>query len=583
MAELKNIRIAVSGVYSYAREEVAPMLHLPLPGMGAPEWVKDKQEYKVYRPATVLEAAKDKFKMLPLTHHHPNQAVNGQNFQKYAQGYTGENPWVDWIQEKSEVGIRSTLMIYDDEALDAYNRGEIQLSPGYVAEFAWQKGTAPDGQEYDIIMKEIKDVNHLALLPYGRGGAEAVVLDGRRTIFDEVRETLDVKYEIGHISHRKDGLYKKVAENEYKLVETTETKSPGPEKDIDGVEVQEVKSLLDLTDEDFYNRNNSFKLPPIKTKVWTDKFKDNKPVLLKKRINDKQQKDHTNFIGKDREIINNALTSTDQIFHCKHNTKPFYYSIVKNGDRYDVVNIDTDPNKPYNEIVDWRRVYAKDIERMKRQEIKNNTPAGGQSHITGDQMVVARSAVLNSDLQDVVDYIIAQDQKKVKSIFDLVKEAQTGSIFDLVRNPLVRDSLTWSGHKLQGRRKWNGLDISIENRKGSVRKGTDPDGHEWAITMKHPYGYIRGTEGTDGDHLDCYLGEHEDAPQVFIIHQNNPDTGKYDEDKVMLGFKDGQEAKKAYMEQYDRPGFFGGMDSMTLDKFLGIIKDKKYKGKRIQI
>ena len=74
MAELKNIRIAVSGVYSYAKEEVAPMLHIPLPGMGAPEWVEDKQEYKVYRPATVLEAAKDKFKMLPLTHHHPNRA-----------------------------------------------------------------------------------------------------------------------------------------------------------------------------------------------------------------------------------------------------------------------------------------------------------------------------------------------------------------------------------------------------------------------------------------------------------------------------------------------------------------------------
>ena len=181
------------------------------------------------------------------------------------------------------------------------------------------------------------------------------------------------------------------------------------------------------------------------------------------------------------------------------------------------------------------------------------------------------------------DYTIIVDDEKVKSIFDLVKEAKTGSIFDLVRNPLVRDSLTWSGHKLQGRRKWNGLDISIENRKGSVRKGTDPDGHKWAITMKHPYGYIRGTEGTDGDHLDCYLGEHKDAPQVFIIHQNNPDTGEYDEDKVMLGFNDGQEAKKAYLEQYDRPGFFGGMDSMTLDKFLGIIKDKKYKGKRIQI
>ena len=181
------------------------------------------------------------------------------------------------------------------------------------------------------------------------------------------------------------------------------------EKDIDGIIVLEIKSLLDLTDEDFYNMQNSLKLPPIRTKVWTDKFKDNKPVLLKKRINDKQQKDHTNFRGKDREIINNALTEADQILHCKHNTKPFYYSIVKNGERFDVVNIDTDPNKQYNEIVDWRRVSAKDIERMKRQAIKNNTPVGGQSHITGDQKVVARSAVLNSDLQDVADYIIAQE------------------------------------------------------------------------------------------------------------------------------------------------------------------------------
>ena len=188
MAELKDIRIAVSGVYDYAYDELQPMLHLPLPGMGAPDWAEKKRAYKVYRPATVLEAAKDKFKMLPLTHHHPDCAINGQNFRDKVTGYTGENPWVDWLPDRREVGIRSTVMLYDDEALDAYYRGEIQLSPGYIADFEWQKGTAPDGQEYDIVMKEIKDVNHLALLPCGRGGSDAVVLDGRRTVFDEVRE-----------------------------------------------------------------------------------------------------------------------------------------------------------------------------------------------------------------------------------------------------------------------------------------------------------------------------------------------------------------------------------------------------------
>lgn len=189
MAELKNIRIAVSGIYDYALEEL-PTLRLPLPGQGAPDWVEKKQIYKIYRPAFVLAAACDKFKMLPLTHHHPNTPVDGQNFRKLAVGYTGENPFIDWIKDTDEVGIRSTVMIYDDEALDAYERGEIQLSPGYVASFEWQKGKATDGQEYDIVMKEITDVNHLALLPAGRGGEYAVVMDGAKkepSVFDLAR------------------------------------------------------------------------------------------------------------------------------------------------------------------------------------------------------------------------------------------------------------------------------------------------------------------------------------------------------------------------------------------------------------
>ena len=175
MPELKNIRIAVSGIYDYAKEEL-PTLRLSL--QNAPEWVdRDKRLYKVYRPAAVLAGACEKFKSLPLVHNHPQQPVDGQNFRDLAVGWTGENPTVDYIKEADEVGIRSTMMMYDDEALQAYERGEIQLSPGYLADFEWKKGTAPNGQEYDIIMKEITDVNHLALLRAGRGGEYAGVLD----------------------------------------------------------------------------------------------------------------------------------------------------------------------------------------------------------------------------------------------------------------------------------------------------------------------------------------------------------------------------------------------------------------------
>ncbi len=192
MAELKNIRIAISGIYDYALEEL-PSLQLPLPGQGAPNWVEKKRVYKVYRPATVLQEACNKFKLLPLTHHHPQQPVDGSNFRELAVGYTGENPFIDYLEDKGEVGIRNTLLIYDDEALNAYDNGEIQLSPGYIAEFEWNKGKTAKGEEYDIVMKRILEVNHLALLPCGRGGSDAVVMDcaaKEKSIFEIVNGSI---------------------------------------------------------------------------------------------------------------------------------------------------------------------------------------------------------------------------------------------------------------------------------------------------------------------------------------------------------------------------------------------------------
>lgn len=186
MAELKNIRIAVSGVYDYALEEI-PTLRIPLPGQGAPDWVEQKRIYKVYRPAPVLGMACPLFANQPLTHHHPKTPVDGQNFGDIAIGWTGEHPEVDYIPQTNEVGIKSTCVLYNDEALQAYKNGEVQLSPGYIADFEWQKGTTPDGEPYDIIMKQITDVNHVALLPAGRGGEFAVVMDQapkRKTVFE---------------------------------------------------------------------------------------------------------------------------------------------------------------------------------------------------------------------------------------------------------------------------------------------------------------------------------------------------------------------------------------------------------------
>lgn len=134
--------------------------------------------------------------------------------------------------------------------------------------------------------------------------------------------------------------------------------------------------------------------------------------------------------------------------------------------------------------------------------------------------------------------------------------------------------------KLEDRLKFRGLDISIETDKGSTRKGVDPNGKAWAVTMNYPYGYIRGTEGNDGDHVDCYVGPSLDAPNVYIVHQNFPDTGKYDEDKCMLGFDSARDAKAAYLAHHSEgKKAFGSMVEMTFDEFKEkVLKTKEKPG-----
>jgi hypothetical protein len=147
---------------------------------------------------------------------------------------------------------------------------------------------------------------------------------------------------------------------------------------------------------------------------------------------------------------------------------------------------------------------------------------------------------------------------------------------------VIEKALTYSGYPLQGRTKIHGMDISIENKKGSTRSGTDKDGHEWHTHMNYDYGYIRGTVGKDKDHLDCYVGPDRESERVFIVHQNDPVTGSYDEDKVMLGFDTKEAARKAYLSQYDRPGFLGDIVEMGIEEFKGKIFDEKNKGKMIK-
>ena len=98
------------------------------------------------------------------------------------------------------------------------------------------------------------------------------------------------------------------------------------------------------------------------------------------------------------------------------------------------------------------------------------------------------------------------------------------------------------------------FDVTIENPKGSVRSGIDADGNKWSVMMNNSYGYIRGTVGVDGDHIDVFLSDDIDGwngSHAFVIDQYNED-GTFDEHKVMLGFNEADEAQSAFTSNYDK-------------------------------
>lgn len=139
---------------------------------------------------------------------------------------------------------------------------------------------------------------------------------------------------------------------------------------------------------------------------------------------------------------------------------------------------------------------------------------------------------------NLLDY--AEQISKQKEIHDAGNEVDT--------NPT--EARKEAGNYKKGHIKIDGLDISIENPKGSERSGVDKSGKKWSISMNNDYGYIRGTQSVDGDHIDVFLGPELNSPNVYVVDQVNSE-GSFDEHKVMYGFSSIDEAREAYLSNYE--------------------------------
>lgn len=133
-----------------------------------------------------------------------------------------------------------------------------------------------------------------------------------------------------------------------------------------------------------------------------------------------------------------------------------------------------------------------------------------------------------------------------------------------------------AGNYKKGHLTFGGYDFTVETPMGVTRSGKDEQGKPWSVTMHDTYGYILGKIGVDGDHIDMFINDAADLDtfdgNVYVVDQINPETGEFDEHKVMYGYPDEAAATKAYLSNYSKGwkglGKVTSVPKATFDKWL---------------
>lgn len=133
-----------------------------------------------------------------------------------------------------------------------------------------------------------------------------------------------------------------------------------------------------------------------------------------------------------------------------------------------------------------------------------------------------------------------------------------------------------AGNYKKGHLSFGGYDYTVETPKGVTRSGKDEQGKPWSVTMHDTYGYILGKIGVDGDHIDMFINDAADLDtfdgNVYVVDQVNPETGEFDEHKVMYGYPSEEAATEAYLANYSKGwkglGKVTAVPKATFDKWL---------------
>ena len=381
------------------------------------------------------------------------------------------------------------------------------------------------------------------------------------------------------------------------------------------LKLDKIKSVDELTDEDFLHPTRNVELPSLPKKIADAIGTEGKPVVIKKNIferNYMRHKDVTPELSK--VIFKSALYNPDLYGQNQKKTRPYNWVLINTKDEKGnnrTVLLEVNPNKDNVEIVHWHFIDERGLKKIRKQVDREDgqlliLPSDKEEVGALSDPTVNLSAANIDNSSETAKESEGKDRQHYASLGvsrqfgdgerDGEREQQTAN--ERLKGEgyqyMARDKFSLrlaeaknntdknpsqaqkeSGNYRKGHIRFGGYNYTIENPQGSYRSGVDENGKKWKQKMNNTYGYILGTKGKDGDHLDMFINDNADLDSwngnVYVVDQVFPD-GSFDEHKVMYGFGSEEDARKAYLSNYEQGwqglGNITGVSKEDFDRWL---------------
>lgn len=259
-----------------------------------------------------------------------------------------------------------------------------------------------------------------------------------------------------------------------------------------------------------------------------------------------------------KKKVENANTYDESINEALKPVTPFAYALksaVESGDKKAV-------KKAQKELTD--ALIASDL---------------GHDYLSG-QLAQAKLAKKKDELYKVKRATVKPLTDAIRAI-ESDENIENASFADRLKNAIAEteteptEAQKKAGNYKKGHLTFGGYDFTVETPKGVTRSGKDEQGKPWSVTMHDTYGYILGKIGVDGDHIDMFINDADlDSfdGNVYVVDQVTPETGEFDEHKVMYGYPSEETATEAYLANYSKGwkglGKVTAVPKATFDKWL---------------